>query len=98
MKYSKTQAGFAAVEAFLVLVVLAILGFAGYKVFNAKSTVDQTDENVSSSQSSSTSVSKDIPVVNSTDDLNKVQQSLDKENPDDTAGDSAQLDGELAAF
>jgi Tfp pilus assembly protein PilV len=101
MKKINSQAGFSAVEAVLLLVILGIIGFAGYEVMNAKNSVSDADSSISTTQPSAATQqtrSDQIPAVNSAADLNKAEQSLDQMNLDDNSGDTAQLSTQTANF
>src|SRR5438105_13297046 len=97
MRLRKNQFGLAALEVVLLLLIAAIIGFTGYKVFKAKQVVDNVSQSAvqtSDSQKPLASPTAAVPAVNSTTDLDKSQQALDKENPDDNAADVNQLDSQ----
>src|SRR4051812_2710121 len=51
MKLPKNQRGFSAVEAILILVIISILGFAGWFVYNAQKSTNKALDDTSASQS-----------------------------------------------
>lgn len=53
MKRSVTQSGFAALEAVLILVIVAILGFTGWFVWHSKQAADKSLNNTANSSASS---------------------------------------------
>jgi Tfp pilus assembly protein FimT len=97
----KNQQGVAALEALLIVVILAIIGLIGFKVMGARHSVDQISNQTDSSQQTTPQAlrpSSDLPSLNTASDLNKAQQSLNAENPDDNSGDLSQIDSQLASF
>ncbi|HET6924351.1 MAG TPA: hypothetical protein VFH39_00790 [Candidatus Saccharimonadales bacterium] len=50
MKSTSTQAGFAAIEAILILVIVAIIGGTGWFVWHTKQATDQSLTNTASAQ------------------------------------------------
>lgn len=57
---NKTQTGFALIEGLLIILILAIIGFGGYYVWNTQKNVDKTSkETVNTSQSAATTSSSD---------------------------------------
>jgi Tfp pilus assembly protein PilV len=94
------QQGFAVIEGLLILVVVAVIGFGGYKVISANKAVDNAHSSISTTQPQPVSANKakTIPAVNKAADLNKVDQALNDLNPTDNSGDTAQLDRQLDAF
>lgn len=59
----KTQKGFSAIEAVLVLVIIALLGFVVWYVFHTKSSTDNTYGNVSNTQTTPQTSTAAKPVV-----------------------------------
>lgn len=57
-KLAKNAAGFGVVEGLLILVVIGIIGFAGYYVFQARKEVDKSLDNAASSQDAQNELSK----------------------------------------
>lgn len=95
MNFRKNQAGFSAVELVIVLVVIGVLAFVGYTVYNR-----QQDNKAADSGTSQSATASDVPPapeVKNTNDLDKASATLDQVNPGDDS-DSSQLDSELNAF
>lgn len=88
----KNEDGFSAVEWLLLLVILAIVALAGYKVYTSSNTTNNLND-----QSASQQVAQPA-TFNSTSDLTKAEEQLDQVNPDDNNADSAQLDSQLSGF
>lgn len=85
------QNGFSIVEVLLVLVVVAVLGFVGYKVYSRQHDSSAT---TASSQSTGSATANDVasaPDVKSTSDLDKAATTLDQTDPAASNSDSSQL-------
>lgn len=85
MKNNSRSAGFGLIEIVLVVVVLAIIGLIGYRVWDAnvnKST--QTSE-----QRSNENDENDVPAINNSKDLDKAEETLD--NADIDGNEEAEL-------
>jgi len=66
MKIQKNQHGFSVIEALIIIVILAIIGFAGYFVYHGKQAADKTDNStakVSQTASSQTAEDSDMAQV-----------------------------------
>lgn len=50
MRFTKNQLGFAVIETFLIVVVLAIVGFTGWFVYHSKQTADKNYKGTSNTQ------------------------------------------------
>jgi Tfp pilus assembly protein PilV len=96
MLLRKKQLGFSAVELLIILVVVALLGFAGYVVYNRMQN-NKAASSSTTSQSTSSSDVKSAPAINSASDLDKASNILDQTDPN-PSGDSATLDTQLSAF
>jgi hypothetical protein len=79
MKRSQLQNGFAIVEMIMIVVVLAIIAFAAWRVIEATGTVDDV---ANQTNNSSTPV-ESIPVVTKASDLDKLKAMLDAVDVDD---------------
>lgn len=91
MRRISNQAGFSVVETLIVVVVLAALGFVGYKVYQRQH--DNTST-TASSQSAGSATANDVasaPSINSTSDLDKAAATLDQTDPGASNSDSSQL-------
>lgn len=79
----------AAVELVLILLGLVLIGFAGYKVYDARQSADrQLDQSTSESSSETTSSA----------DLDTAESTLDQVNPDDSNSELSELDSQLSGF
>ena len=98
MSLRKNQAGFSAVELFLILVIVGALAFIGYAVYNRQKSAVDTGSGSASSQSSVKDVSS-APAVKSTSDLYKASAVLDQNDPGTTnSSDTSQLDSQTNTF
>jgi prepilin-type N-terminal cleavage/methylation domain-containing protein len=91
MKYSK-QNGFSIVETLIVLLVIAVLGFVGYKVYSRQH--DNKATTTASSQPASSATANDVakaPDIKTTGDLDKAAATLDQTDPAASNSDSSQL-------
>lgn len=79
------QKGFSVVEIFAVVVIVALIGSVGYRVYSSRS----TDESNETAQSESTT-EKSSEVIESKDDLNEATKNL-QEKDIDTENDENQL-------
>lgn len=100
MSLSKKSSGFSAVEIVLVVAVVALLGFIGWRFY----AIQQANSDQGSSQTTTTQGAaaetggEDVPAapqINSTEDLNKAEQALDSTS---TSSDGSELDSELNSF
>ncbi|HSX29607.1 MAG TPA: hypothetical protein VLE73_03545 [Candidatus Saccharimonadales bacterium] len=87
------QAGFSAVEALVILVVLAGLAGVGYVAVHRMQT--PTADNAVSVNKSSTSSEPTAPAITTTSDLNQAQQVLDSSELDAADTD---LNAQLNSF
>ena len=93
----KFQNGFSAFEFLVVILVLGLIGFAGYTVYN-RSQDDKTSDSAQSTEESATASDvPSAPEVNSTDDLTAAEAALDQTNLDDSS-DTGLLDSSASAF
>ena len=94
------QRGIAAIETVLILVIVALVGFVGYKVYTTKQNTDKASQNSVAAGASvaKSSLSATVPEMNSTNDLTSAQSTLDQTNPDDSTADLDQLSSQLSAF
>jgi prepilin-type N-terminal cleavage/methylation domain-containing protein len=87
------QAGFAAMELLLVIVVVAILGLIGYKVYSHSGfRASQSDASSTGSTQKETSGLSTVPEVNNKSDLDKASSALDQ---NDTTGANSSDDNLL---
>jgi hypothetical protein len=87
----KRSSGFTAVEAALLVVAVALVGFVGYRVYSVKHAPVAVTSGVGQTKASSGDI-KD------TTDLTAAEQKLDNEQLDTTTADEAKLDAEVATF
>ena len=94
MTNQKSQFGFSAIEALIIVVILAIIGAAGWTVYHRHKTSSGEPASTSLSQAGSakaTNVST-TPAVNSTSDLDNALNTLNQNDPSAAnASDSSQL-------
>jgi prepilin-type N-terminal cleavage/methylation domain-containing protein len=96
MRTSFRQSGFSAVEVVIVIAIVGLLCFAGYKVSSRQE--DTADKSPNTTSQSATA--SDVPAateVNSTDDLDKQIILLDQTDTS-SSDDMAELDAQLQAF
>lgn len=96
----RNSLGFTVVEAFLIAIVLALIGIIGYKVYSTKIATDEAayDTTAVSNQTTIPTASN-VPVVNSSQDLDEAEKALDQS--DSTASDDSdlsQLESQLGSF
>ena len=98
----KNNQGFAVLEGLLILVILAIVGFAGYKVEKARNNTNKLNQESAAQQiavpKSSTSSTGVPSSINSTSDLDKASSALNSDNPDDNGADLTQVDNQSGSF
>jgi len=90
---TRNQFGFSAVEAIIIVVVVAIIGAAGYMMFKRNTAKDATPTATTSSVSEPVA-----PEVKSTSDLTAAQKALDDADVNAASTDSSQLDTQLNSF
>ena len=100
MKSRHSQTGFSIVELLVVVAVLALIGFVGYRVYSALNGNNTTaDTTQVANQSSTANDVTSAPAVNSTSNLDDAQKALDQTDPGGSNNaDAGQLNSELAAF
>lgn len=92
----KNQSGIVVLELLLILLGLALIGFVGYRVYDARKAADKQFD-----QSTSQSVpveDSNTPEIKNATDLNEAEQSLNQINPDDSDSDASQLDSQIDSF
>lgn len=93
MRNNTKQSGVAAIELVLILLALILIGFVGYRVYDARQTADeqlnQSATGPGGGQSSGT---------RSSADLNLAETSLDQVNPEDSSSELSELDSQLSGF
>lgn len=86
---ARNQRGFGALEAVLVVLLIGLIGVIGWYVYRAN------HDTLTSEDFSDSAVKKsDIPVVNSTDDLESSEEFLNKQNLDEQL-DTSEIDSTL---
>lgn len=101
MKIRNNQSGFSAIELVIILVIVCVLGFVGYSVYDRQqnNTSDTGSNQQASEQSSTASDVKPAPEINSTSDLDTASDTLEQTDPSGSNNtDAGQLDNELSAF
>jgi len=101
--HSSVQKGFSVVEVVIVLVVVSVLGFAGYVVYDRQNnkTADSTSNVQTGIEESPTAndVASPPSSINSTSDLDEAAAMLDNIDPGESnSTDTAQLDSQLSGF
>lgn len=96
----KKQAGFAIVEAVLIVVILAGLGGAGYVVWhrNHHKTTSQTATTSSTTNSPASTAVPTAPQIKTSSDLNTALQTLNQTNLSANNADSSSLNTQASAF
>lgn len=83
----------------LLVLVLAIIGFIGYKLYMHPSDGQSAIEPASSSPTASELTASDAPTVQSTSDLDKASGILDQvDTTSQSSNDSKQLDSQLSGL
>jgi Tfp pilus assembly protein PilV len=103
MQVNKDQSGVAPLESLLLIVIVGIIGFAGYKIHQTRHNLDA--QNAAQTAASHVPLSKETasslasaPRISSSTDLNKVEQSLNSVNPNDDNSDISQLDSQAGSL
>jgi len=87
MSFNKAQRGFSAVEVLVVLVIIGLLGGAGYYVYSQRS--NDTKESATATDVQA------APEINDAEDLDTAEAALDANDPELSSGDLDKLDKEL---
>ena len=99
-KSATSSKGFMAVEGILIVVILALIGVIGYKVYSTKNTTDKLNTQTASIAGQTPETAVSVPSsIKSTADLDKADQALS--NYGSVAQDNSdegQLDSQLSAF
>ncbi|MBI4033404.1 hypothetical protein HY379_00200 [Candidatus Saccharibacteria bacterium] len=99
MTKRRDSLGFTAVEAILIVVIAALIGLVGYKVYDTKNSTDKIASDTEAVVQQ-TPASNSVPgTINSAGDLDQAQKALDEldaASSDDE--DLSQLDSQLSAF
>lgn len=100
MNLKKNSAGFTAVEVVLILVIVAAVGFAGWRVYNAQNTSTATDTSSSVSEQTTTPESQEsldaveAPKIDTKADLDSAENTLN-ELEKSNALDESQFDDDV---
>jgi predicted negative regulator of RcsB-dependent stress response len=97
MRLIRKQSGFSVVELLLIIVVIGILVFVGYFVYNKQRENKATSSSQSQDQSVTEAEVKEPPQVTTAKDLDTVDKALDDTSLDEDP-DSRQLDAQLSEF
>ena len=101
MNSTNKQSGMTIVEVVLIAVIVGMVGFVGYWVYDANKTSERQFKQSATDTSNKSTESSDLQnasEIKSTADLNAAESELDQVNPDDSAPDETQLDGQMGAF
>lgn len=90
---SYSQKGFSAVEFVIIALVVAVVGFVGYTVYDRQ----QNDKAASTVESSQATDVPAAPEIKNTDDLQAAEAVLDQTDTSNSA-DSSELDKQLNSF
>ena len=96
MKSLKNQTGFSAFETIMLVATVALLGLAGFLVYDRQQE-KKAANNTSSTQNADADKIPEAPEIKSTEDLNTAEKAVDDTKVDNTQ-DDAQLDKELNSF
>jgi len=100
MSYQRNKLGFTVVETVLVLVIVALIGLVGYKIYNTQKSIDRvTNDTEVVLESPISTNAKEQSTINSASDLKEVESSLEElgaSTEDDK--DLSQLESELSGF
>lgn len=88
---SNSSRGFSLVEGVLIVAILGVLAFVGYRVYEAQVVSDSTNQ--AAVMESNNSVVSGSKAISSTSDLDAVKTSLDSTDVD--GSDTAQLNEQL---
>lgn len=91
MSHNKT-AGFHVVEMLLIVAIIAVLGFVGWRVWEAQTSTQQVETAPSQSEPAQ------APEVNNTSDLDEASSTLDNVNLDDSDKELSELEKELGTL
>lgn len=91
------QKGFSIIEVSIVILVVALVAFAGFYVYNRNhKTVTQEPTSSAQKTTEPTTVKvKNVAVIKTTADLDKASATLDQTNPEDSNTDVTTLDSQL---
>jgi len=90
MSFLKQQLGFSIVELSIVVLVIGLVGFAGYTIYSR-------GHDIATNQSAIATDVPTAPQIHATNDLNKAEQMLEEMDSSSSA-DEAQLDAQVSAF
>lgn len=91
----RRQSGFATLELILVAVVVALIGYVGFKYYQQRQKPAPT---AATTPAAITAATPTAPQINSTSDLDKASAALDQTNVDASSSDSSQLSSQTSNF
>lgn len=94
MDLPKKQQGFAILEGLLILVIVGLVAFVGYRIYSMRNSINKQDTSTASQKTSA----GQVPNINSSDDLSSAEQAVNQVNPDDSNSDLSQLDNQAASL
>ena len=97
MKSLKNQTGFSPFETIMLIATVALLGLAGFLVYDRQQDKKAANDSQSNTQSADADKIPEAPEIKSTSDLNAAEEAVDNTKVDNTQ-DDAQLDKELNSF
>ncbi len=89
------QTGFGIVEFFLSLVIVGLLGGAGYYVYDTNKSQQTAANNQQIASKNSTKGSESAPEIKKATDLDKALFALDQANPDIDLNEAASLEKDV---
>ena len=92
----KDQSGFSPFETGILIATVALLGLAGFLVYDRQQDKKAASQNSSATQTADETI-PEAPEIKNTEDLTKAEQVVDQANIDKTQ-DGDQLDKELNSF
>ena len=104
MNKQRNYSGFAIVEGGLILVLVTIVAFAGYKIYQDRNNANKLNEQSASQQvavpkaTTPTGATTVPTAIKSTADLDKAASALNSDNPDDNSADLTQIDTQASTF
>lgn len=97
MKSLKSQTGFSAFETIMLIATVALLGLAGFLVYDRQQEKKAASDSTSATQKAEADKVPEAPEIKSSADLDNAEKAVDETKVDNTEDDT-QLDKELNSF